>query len=60
VIVVADGMGRSNLREYPAQLDDIAQIGAWIDYTTPVTPRDPNNPKSKNRHLVYRVYRKMA
>jgi SAM-dependent methyltransferase len=59
VIVVADGMGRSNLRNYPNSLDTCALIGGWVDYSTPVTPRDVTKPGSKNRHLAYRVYRKM-
>lgn len=59
VIVVADGMVRSNLRDYPGTLDNVAAIGSWTDYSTPVTPRDPGDPHSKNRYLKYRVYRKM-
>lgn len=60
VVVVADGMVRSNLRDFPASLDDAAQIGSWTDYSVAVTPRDPNEKLSKNRYLKYRIYRKMA
>ena len=59
VIVVADGMIRSNLRDWLKNVDEVAYIGGWIDYSTPVTPRDPNNPKSKSSHLKYRIYQKL-
>ena len=59
IIVVADGMVRSNLRDFPKSMDSVACVGEWIDYSTPVTPRDPSNPKSKQQHLKYRVYRKL-
>jgi len=58
-IVVADGMGRSNMRDYAKSLDTMALVGEWIDRSMAVTPRDPAVPNSKNRYYVYRVYRKM-
>lgn len=59
VIVVADGMVRSNLRDYPKSVEGVACLGEWIDYSMAVTPRDPGNPKSKQQHLKYRVYQKV-
>lgn len=60
VVVVADGMVRSNLRDFGKTLDGLALQAEWTDYSTPVTARDPNKPGSKNLHLKYRIYRKIS
>lgn len=58
VVVVADGIGYPYLRDYLKRMPGCTFLGGWVDHTMPVTPRDPNNPSSKNTHLKYRVYRK--
>lgn len=59
-IVIGDGMIRSNFRDYPRSMDTVATVGAWTDYSMVVTPRNHEEPGSKNRYLKYRIYRKMS